>query len=62
LDRKKCIADLVPFSHVFHEEESHKYPVILFSHATAQEDEVWGRHGSNPQINYEQMNYGMMFS
>jgi hypothetical protein len=53
LDKKKSIADLVPFSRVFREKKSQekKNPVILLSsHATAQEEEVWGRHSGNPQI------------
>jgi hypothetical protein len=36
---------------VFHEKKSQKNPVILLSsQATAQEEEVLGRHGGNPQI------------
>jgi hypothetical protein len=36
---------------VFHEKKITKIPVILlFSHATAQEEEVQGSHGGNPQI------------
>jgi hypothetical protein len=36
---------------VFHKKKSQKNPVILLSsQATAQEEEVWGRHGGNPQI------------
>jgi hypothetical protein len=49
---KKYVADLVCFFHVFCTRRNHKKnPLILLSsHATAQEEEVWGRHGGNPQI------------
>jgi hypothetical protein len=48
---KKCILDLVP-SHMFSVRRNHKKILSFFSpsHATAQEEEVWGRHGGNPQI------------
>jgi hypothetical protein len=45
---EKCIADLVPFSHVFSARRNHKKILSFFS--PAQEEEVWGRHGGNPQI------------
>jgi hypothetical protein len=50
---KKCIADLVPSSHVFSMRRNHKKknPVIhLSSHTTAQEEEVCRTHGGNPHI------------
>jgi hypothetical protein len=45
--KNKCIANLAPFSHVFSVRRNHKENsiIILSSHATAQEEEVQGRHG-----------------
>jgi hypothetical protein len=49
--KKNLLQFWSPSRTVFRKKKSQKNPVIhLSSHATAQKEEVWGRHRGNPQI------------